>query len=253
MIAVAFFIISFLLRVYPLSAGIKPGAILGALTVTAVYLLIKRAKNERGEALARLTALVLAVNPWHILVSREFWQLDICLLAAVLGFLVFFRFCRNKRLEKGVAVLIGSALVGLVFSRYLASFSGQFLFFNGGWSFLNRVFSYQGAMYYLDIVFLLWGLSFLLSKERDTFENLILFWLLIAPWPAVFFPQAPLSIVSFGLVVPLSFLVAEGLERFNQFLKKKPNLVRKAAILALLSSYGFCLGRFFDLICFHRL
>ena len=244
------FIMSFLLRTFPFGISIKPGAILGALTVVAVYVLIKGV-GSKGESLARLTAFFLAINPWHILVSREFWQLDICLLLVVLGILFFFHFSRVPKTEKAMTVLTGGALMGLFFSRYLASFSTQFLFFNAGWSFLNRALSYQGTMYFPDIIFSLWGLGFLLSKKRDKLGSLILLWLLLAPWPAVFSPHKPLWLVSFGLVIPLTFLVAQGVEEFKRFLEKKSVLAQGIGIFALIGSYGFCLVRFFDLTLFH--
>ncbi len=250
MTIVIFFILSFLLRTFPFG-NIKPGAVLGALTVATIYFLIKKLRSE-GESLARLTAFFLAINPWHILVSREFWQLDISLLIAILSVLLFFRFSRGQKTEKVMTIFTGGALVGLFFSRYLTSFSSQFLFFNGGWSFLNRVFSYQGALYFPDIIFSLWGLGFLLNKKRDRLESLILLWLLLAPWPAVFFSHKPLWLVSFGLVIPLTFFVAQGVGEFKRFLEEKSVLVKSIGIFALIGSYGFCLVRFFDLILFHN-
>ncbi|HUV71488.1 MAG TPA: hypothetical protein VMW25_00630 [Clostridia bacterium] len=266
MISLIIFTLAFILRIFlPTLTGATPAVFLGALTVVTTYFLIREAQVERAESIARLSALLLAINPWHILVSREFILGDGLLLAVTLGLWFFFHFEGKKKVRKTAVALTGIIFGGVflkeslsfhslteIADRYGAPFSGQFLFFAGDWFGLNKAAAYQGAMYDLDIVFLLWGLGYLISKKRDRFENLILYWLLLAPLPAIFFPEKPLSLASFGLVIPLVFLVAQGVDRLFWSLRKKPLWAKVSTQLFLWSGYGFCLIRFVDLIFNHR-
>lgn len=81
-----------------------PSAFSGVLTVWALYLLVlelfKGVKNSKGMAL--LSAAVLAISPWHIMLSRAGFEANIALLFLIVGmwmvlkareYPVYFYFC----------------------------------------------------------------------------------------------------------------------------------------------------------------
>lgn len=91
-----------------------PGAILGTITVWIIYFL---AKNLFSEKMAWLAALLLAINPWHIFMSR------VAMLVGVEVFFVSFGvLCLIKGLKNGkwwilAAVNFGGAIYSYYGSR----------------------------------------------------------------------------------------------------------------------------------------
>lgn len=62
-----------------------PSAIFGTLTVLLTYFLVRELFKQKPDALAMLSAGVLAVSPWHINLSRGGFEANIALFFAVLG------------------------------------------------------------------------------------------------------------------------------------------------------------------------
>lgn len=70
-----------------------PGALSGALTVLVIYLLSKELfKNEK---IALVSALFLAISPWHLHFSRGGWEVNTATFFIALGALMFFRAIKN--------------------------------------------------------------------------------------------------------------------------------------------------------------
>lgn len=64
-----------------------PGALLGGLTVLVIYLLVLELfKNKR---LAYISAIFLAISPWHIHFSRGGWEVNVATFFITLGFWLY--------------------------------------------------------------------------------------------------------------------------------------------------------------------
>ncbi len=80
-----------------------PGALLGVLTVLVLYFLGKELFQDRYKfkvgrlrfTFGEITALMLAVSPWHIHFSRGGWEVNAATFLITLGALMFLRAARN--------------------------------------------------------------------------------------------------------------------------------------------------------------
>ncbi len=133
-----------------------------------------------------------------------------------------------------------------VLGRYLNHFSGKFLFFSGDWSNPRNGIAYQGVLYCADAFFLLWGLGVIFSRKRSSLENLMLFWLVLAPLPAALTRDIISSVRSFSLVIPLVFLIGTGLTDFLSFFSRRGKVLQAASTLAVSLTYGFLFVRLLD-------
>ena len=138
-----------------------------------------------------------------------------------------------------------------VLSRYFNHFSGKFLFISGDWSNQRNGVIYQGEMYYLDLIFLAFGLAYLFSRKRNLWDNFMLFWLLLAPVPAALTRDSISSVRSFIMVIPLIYISAIGINVFLDALRKEKAIVYKGVIFLLIVAYGFLFVRFLDLYFVH--
>jgi 4-amino-4-deoxy-L-arabinose transferase-like glycosyltransferase len=74
-----------------------PNALIGVATVFAIYLLVKELFGKDKELLALVSALFLAISPWHIQFSRGGWEVNTALFLMTLGVLFFHKgLTRNK-------------------------------------------------------------------------------------------------------------------------------------------------------------
>lgn len=325
-----------------------PSALAGLTAVILIYFLVKRVTDEK---LAIISALVLAVNPWHINFSRGAWELNVMVTEILLGFyllilaidnrknryligsavvfvltlftyqsakllipvlLAGFILFNYKRISKiglksrniFLAMVVGgwvilslmTALGGKagrlkvmsvfsyprseeetnmilsqdnnnkidfavfhsspvyfirsVMGRYFNYFSGRFLFIEGDWSNARNSIVFQGVLYWLDLLFLLLGLGVLLSKKRCSFENFILFWLLMAPVPAALTRDSISAVRSFSMVIPLSVVIAMGLKKLGDETLKFKKL-RYLIFGIVMVFYIFLFIRFLDLYFVH--
>src|SRR3989344_7734823 len=83
-----------------------PSALFGTLTVLLTYFLVKRIFrenhkssiiNHKSEAIALLSALFLAISPWHIMLSRAAFEANIATFFIVLGIWLFLLSMQGKR------------------------------------------------------------------------------------------------------------------------------------------------------------
>ena len=138
-----------------------------------------------------------------------------------------------------------------ILGRYFNHFSGKFLFFLGDWSNPRNGVAYHGLFYFIDLIFLIWGLRVLLEKKRSPLENFMLFWLLLAPLPSAVTRDIISSVRSFTLVIPLVFIIATGLESSLVFFSAKNNYLQIAFYFFLTVSYLFLFLRFVDYYMIH--
>lgn len=73
-----------------------PGALLGILTVGAVYLLVKELKIENWKFKILAPAL-LAISPWHIHFSRGGWEVNVATFFIVLGLYFFIKALKENK------------------------------------------------------------------------------------------------------------------------------------------------------------
>lgn len=91
-----------------------PGALLGVLTVLTVYFLVKEVSKSfdsrftNDDLLAKISALFLAISPWHIHFSRGGWEVNAATFFITTGVWLFLKGQKNK------VFLFFSALVFLL-------------------------------------------------------------------------------------------------------------------------------------------
>lgn len=95
-----------------------PSALFGILTVALTYFLAKKLFNN--EVIANLSALFLAISPWHIQFSRAAFEANFGLFLSTLGIYMFIKFAKDK------AIFIFPSAILLIAAMY--TFTGQRLF-----------------------------------------------------------------------------------------------------------------------------
>jgi 4-amino-4-deoxy-L-arabinose transferase-like glycosyltransferase len=116
--------------------------------------------------------------------------------------------------------------------NYFDHWNGNFLFVNGDDIERNKV-PEHGLFYLTDAILLALGLiSFLKTQHSTLTTKFVIFWLLIAPLPAALTFQTPHALRAFTMVIPMTILIAVGI---NRFLKNKLIFV----LLIALFSYQF--------------
>jgi 4-amino-4-deoxy-L-arabinose transferase-like glycosyltransferase len=75
-----------------------PSALFGVLTVLATYVLVKRifTTSKKKEAYALISAGILAISPWHILLSRAAFEANVATFFLVFGVYAFLRGVQDK-------------------------------------------------------------------------------------------------------------------------------------------------------------
>jgi len=92
-----------------------PGAFFGVLSVLVIYLLVKELfKDER---FAIVSALFLAISPWHLQFSRGGWEVNTATFFVLTGLLFFFKSLKETKSGKKILKLVLSS-VFLVASFY---------------------------------------------------------------------------------------------------------------------------------------
>ena len=76
-----------------------PSALFGVLTVIATYFLVKRIfwKSKLKESYALTSTLILAISPWHIMLSRAAFEANVATFFIVLGVWLFLLSMQSKR------------------------------------------------------------------------------------------------------------------------------------------------------------
>lgn len=97
-----------------------PSAIAGILAVIFVYLLSKKlfVLNRKSETIALLSALLLAVSPWHLQLSRAAFETNIALTLTVAGIYLLFAAKDIK-----IFALIAAPILALSFYFYYSSYT----------------------------------------------------------------------------------------------------------------------------------
>jgi 4-amino-4-deoxy-L-arabinose transferase-like glycosyltransferase len=78
-------------------------ALAGTLAIPGIYLLTKQVTSKNGEeggsdSLATITALLLAISPWHFFISRPALEANLALTFIIFGFYFLLLFLRSRNL-----------------------------------------------------------------------------------------------------------------------------------------------------------
>lgn len=77
-----------------------PGAIMGTVSVLAIYLLVKEIRKEgkfTNSSFELWASFLLAISPWHIHFSRGGWEVNAATLFIILGVLYFIKAVKNPK------------------------------------------------------------------------------------------------------------------------------------------------------------
>lgn len=99
--------------VSPLSVRL-PSAILGSITIIAVYFLVL--KLSRSKAFALIAAFFLAVNPWHTFFSRTGYEVNVAVSLMLIG--TFFLINGVDHKIKHINIQIGLSLISFLLAVY---------------------------------------------------------------------------------------------------------------------------------------
>lgn len=92
-----------------------PGALFGVLSVLVIYLLVKELFENKK--LALVSALFLAISPWHLQFSRGGWEVNTATFFVLTGLLFFFKSVSETSFRKKIIKLAISSIF-LVASLY---------------------------------------------------------------------------------------------------------------------------------------
>ena len=82
-----------------------PSAFFGVLTVLLTYFLVKEIFGKEKEELALLSSFMLAISPWHIMLSRAAFEANVANFFIVLGIFLFLKSMRNLPLLLPLSVI----------------------------------------------------------------------------------------------------------------------------------------------------
>jgi len=312
-----------------------PNAILGTLAIAAVYLLAKKLINWQT---GQLAALLLAISPWHVSLSRGAFETNTLTLLAPLGiylllssrfwlaavilslntysyiaaraltlpvaiitmwitkasrqnwlkFIVIFlviagpglgfmiksgntrvadvgifnptdnwhevatrRFeARNLGLPDIAARIFSNKVLYLASNftqNYLSYFSPQFLFTSGAGEATYGMIPGRGALYYIEIPFLLlFFISFIKSPSQN--KLLLILLLLISPLPAALSKGGGFAANRVASMIPiLTIMVSVGIINFLEIFKK----YQKSLTIIMVVIYGVSLTFFLEDYFYH--
>src|SRR3989344_3658884 len=119
--------------------------------------------------------------------------------------------------------------------HYTQHFSGDFLFIVGDIR-LKNVLPESGIMYLLDILFMLWGVIFIIKKlfikNLSSNKVFLILWFLLSPIPSAITFQPPDAIKSYNMIVPILIVSSLG---FNDIFKRLTIHSKRNAIFYLVT------------------
>lgn len=138
-----------------------PSALLGALTIFPLYFLVLEINKDKNKKLALIAAVLLALSPWHISVSRATSEVVISMFIALWGFYYFLKGIDTK--SKKLFIISSSLLVlSYFFYHSIRILAPIFLF---------AIILYKKAFYNRKAILSLLAISFvtlLLLLNKDT-------------------------------------------------------------------------------------
>jgi len=126
-----------------------PGALIGVLNIFAIWILVREIwPDKKYKPFALLSALLLAVSPWHIHFSRGAWEVNAATLLMTLGVIFFLKGLKDSKYfsisvisfvaslytyhsARVIVPLLGIALI-VVYSKKLFKLKNKKNFFGSG-------------------------------------------------------------------------------------------------------------------------
>jgi len=123
------------------------------------------------------------------------------------------RVFHNKYLSWGLTLM----------KNYFRPFSTEFLFTNGDINFRHSIQGGFGQLWWLDVIFLIFGLFYLLTKFKDVnVKRFIFCWLLLAPLPSVLTREGGIHATRLILMLPpLLVIIAFGFYQIFEMIGQK--------------------------------
>ncbi|MDP2638379.1 MAG: glycosyltransferase family 39 protein [Candidatus Levybacteria bacterium] len=137
-----------------------PAALIGSLTVFAMFFLASVIFNNK--AISLLSALLIAVSPWHIVISRASGEAVVALFLIITGFSLLLQGLMEN---KNKPIILGAILVSISYFLYHTPRVFVPLVFTGLISFLYPLWKGRGKFLYakiLTVVIFLCGITLLL-------------------------------------------------------------------------------------------
>lgn len=228
-----------------------PGIILGIGSVIAIWWFVSKL-FPRLRFLGEVSALFLAISPWHLILINYSWKINLSILMALLGSVVLIKVVKNRKwLALSIFLLIilsnllykplelgfsntqvpvwltdeqrrehgadyNNPLVRLFHNKavnYTLSFFDHYSeHFSGDFLFFNG----ETLMYLFDILFLLIGFYAMIRKFEWSSWGVILLWLAAVPINSALTFNPPDFLRSALMVVPLVIISSFGaLTLFN--------------------------------------
>jgi len=133
------------------------------------------------------------------------------------------------------------ALLGTILNNYLLHYSPSFLF-SGSQDMPRLQLKNVGPLLIIEAPFLLLGLYYLFKNRRQLSSQLILWWLLVGPLPAIIGREVPHPIRGFNVLPALIITIALGVDQITPKLKSW----LKLSLLALFSfNFFFFISDYF--------
>lgn len=192
-----------------------------SLFIWAIYLLIKSVENKKllvvstllfvGSAYSYnsfriLTPLVLGLGLLYHLTKKQFVTVALSFLILIASALPLYKLYRQ---DSGLSRLQAVGDSKNIVFNYFENFSPKFLFVSGDTNPRSQVPN-SGQLYYLDAIFLLLGIIYIL-KTKNLYLYYILILLLLAPIPAAITRENPHALRSILMSPILSIISAMGI------------------------------------------
>lgn len=178
-----------------------PSAFFGLLTIIVSYFLIKELSGKKS--LALLSALLLAINPWHLFYSRAAFEVSVALFLFCLGTLLLY-----LALEKSRRGMFWLGTVFFILAVYTYN--------------LTRLLS--PLLYLLILFFYRKKVSNI--KRSETISTVVILFILLLPFGLTFFDKAGAGSVK-GTFLFTSNAVLAPLLEFRSYLVGLPELFSK--------------------------
>ena len=117
-----------------------------------------------------------------------------------------------------------------ILGRYLNHYSGRFLFFEGDWSNPRHSVPYQGALLFIDCIFLVTGIISLIKSKFSKGIIFITLWILLSPLPSALSRDSIHAVRSLAMTAPLAIIIGVGFYSLKNWIQKD----RKRIILGIL-------------------
>lgn len=108
----------------------------GVLTILFLYFLVKLI--TKNKSLAILSSLVLAISPWHILLSRGAFEANLALMFTVIGLWSFYKFIRGNKIFFAIFTITTALAITAYHSERLIL---PLLYLCLGWYYRNKIFN----------------------------------------------------------------------------------------------------------------